>query len=238
MGCPATGDGALLEGLWRPRGVVATIGEQLFVSDTGQGRIIRVDGTGANLDTVVTGLNAPVLVGVHDSRLLVGVGTDGLISVDPNTGAIETLAGPGTADGSVSLAISAGESPTVAEAGNTLFVAEPANHRVQRFTGGFPSGWIGVGHSAGFELGGACCSAGSAHGEFTEPVGVVIDLAGYLWVLDRANGGRLQRFTLDGDFLDAAPVNERGLPSAIGIAPDNLLWYVSPGDNSAVGYLL
>jgi sugar lactone lactonase YvrE len=226
-GCPATAPGSSPDGFWRPRGVMASDGQSLYVSDTGQGRILRLAPTGTSPEAIASGLDGPVLLGLFDGRLLVGTATDEVLWVDPETGATETLAGPGTGDGQVALGIASGATPAAIRSGTTLYLVEPANHRVQRFVDGVPAGWIGAGHVDGFASGGSP-APGTANGEFTGPVGIAIDLAGTLWVADGATGGRLQRFDRDGRHLRSRYLAPKRPPGGILVDRYNRLWFTLP----------
>jgi hypothetical protein len=237
-GCPAVAAGSQPEGFWSPRGAMAADGAALFVSDTGQGRVVRVASGGGTLETVAAGLESPVLMGLWEGRLLVGVASDQVLSIDRDTGAAETFALAGTGDGEVSLGIAAGLAPAAISIGASVYLVEPGNHRVQRFTNGLPTGWIGAGHTNGFESGGSCCSAGTANGEFDEPAGIAVDLAGTLWVADRATGGRLQRFDRDGRFLRSRYLGPNAEPGGIAIDRQNRLWFTIPEAHRAKGLVL
>ena len=97
------------------------------------------------------------------------------------------------------------------EQDGTLFVADTANDRVQRFS---PDG----------NLIGVLGEAGSGPGEVEEPVGVAVDPAGRVYVADSGNA-RIQRFEPDGTFVDELSGPEGGFETLADIAIEGNVLY-------------
>ncbi len=110
----------------------------------------------------------------------------------------------------------------------TVFVADPGNHRVQRFTdsGRFLGAWG---------------RKGTAPGLFDTPIDLAVSAAG-VYVQDAGNR-RIQRFTLGGAFAGAWPIAQSCGPSTtvplgIGAAPDGSLYvgvYATDGTRITAG---
>ena len=232
LGCPE-GSSPLLAS---PRGAVVTgDGSVLIFADTAHGRIVRFGANG--LETIASDLSTPMVLGeVSGGRVVVGTGDDQLLLLR-TTGEVgmEQVFGPGFEDGQVRLGIGDGGTPQVVSVGATWYLAEPGNHRLQRFDGMVPSGWIGSGHEVGFEVGGVA-TPGSGPSQFDHPAGVAVDAVGRILVLDGANGGRIQRFAADGTFVDELYLD--GLPSAVAVDRRNTLWVPFPDDDRVVPFLL
>jgi DNA-binding beta-propeller fold protein YncE len=76
---------------------------------------------------------------------------------------------------------------------------------------------------------------GTLLGEFTSPSGIVVDEAGFAYVIDAARGGRVQRLnSTDGkviwEFLPGF------VPGGIALDPSGYLWLSDPGGNRVLRY--
>jgi hypothetical protein len=233
QGCPTGGSG-VNGALKNPRGKVAVDGitGDRIVADTGNGRVLRYTETGEYKSEFGAGHTSPVIAAQLGSQILVADAND-RIRVMTGTGSTSGAIGAsGTDDGQFNFGIASGGTPTVVSSGVYLFVSEPGNHRVQRLKidGMQPYGWVGVNHPS-FQIQGQCCSAGTGQAEFTNIRGLAMDVAGYLWVADEVNGGRLQKLDPDGKFVMGVILNY--LPGGIEIDQDNILW-VSDVDANVV----
>jgi hypothetical protein len=202
-GCPGP-DGSAEDGAFRqPRGAVARLGNGDFVvGDTGNGRLQRWSGSGAYRGTFGEGFTAPVVLGKWGDRVAVA-DTDDRIRLYSEAGALlEEMGGTGDTLGTFRFGIAAGETPALAKipgaSPETSYLTDPENHRVIVFIDGEPSGFLGGGVS-GFRDAGSCCTAGEAPAAFDRPLGIAWGDDNKLWVIDAAKGGRIQRFSADGE---------------------------------------
>ena len=227
LGCP--GSGASDRAFSFPRGGVAVdTGGDFYVADTGNDRVFRFGSAGAYQGTHGTGITwqSPVVLGFSGGTVWVANDDNKIYRVPPSGNAAPPLFGPGIGPGQFAFGLGDGRVPAMAETGNVHFVSDPNNHRVHKFIDLVARGWIGKGHT-GFVTGPVDClangtCAGGGNGEFTFPSGVAIDATGALWVVDEANGGRLQKFTQDGAFVSS--VNLGYMPGGVAVDSDGYLW--------------
>ncbi|WP_373049453.1 IPT/TIG domain-containing protein [Vulgatibacter sp.] len=242
LGCPSTGS-TNANAFRFPRGAVAVAGNgELFVADTGNNRVFRFAASGA-LGTNLSGgttWSSPVVLGFLDDRVWVANGDDKIYRV-PTTGFSDpALFGPGTSAGAFAFGVGDGHVPAMAaDAGRgILYITDPVNHRVQKFLDLSPRGWIGKGHNA-FVTGAVDClaqgtCAGTANGEFTFPRGVALDSSDAIWVIDEANGGRIQKFNDNGDHLRSTDLGF--LPGGVAIDSEGFLWIADQDTNQLHKY--
>ncbi len=229
-GGPATA--ALLDS---PQGVALDAAGDLFIADTHNGRVRRVDAASGKITTVVTA-KLPVALAFDAAGRLVfaDVGTHLVVRVDLSSGVQTVMAGNGmegyAGDGGLAT-VAAIDSPyglAFDSAGN-LFIADTHNHRVRRVDAG--TGVITT--IAGTGLGEFSGDGGLAAGSGLDlPRGLAVDAGGGLLVADAGNqrirrvdgksgaiatiaGTGVQGFSGDGSPATAATLNE---PRAVSVA--------------------
>ena len=243
-------EGALVAALAGPQGVAVDVGQNLYIADTGNHRIRRVDavtgiittvaGTGQrgssgdNALSVNAALNTPSAVGVDGSGnvFIADTGNHRIRRLDAVTGIITTVAGTGqrgsSGDG-VTAASADLDSPggvAVDDDGN-VFIADSGNHRIRRVdTGtGLITPLAGTGQE-GFGDGSALA------GLFSRPRGIAVDRDGNVFVADWGNSrirkidrttGTVTTVAGNGSFGfsgDNGLATEAGLDSPFGVAAD------------------
>lgn len=121
----------------------------------------------------------------------------------------------------------------ITDAGGNIYVADTWNHRIQKFDyQGRLIGWLGVREvegGGGWMLDGRA-SASRLPGGFVSPISLQVTDAERLVVLDY-EGGRLQQFSLDGDFLGAQVFPVR---RAYDFKVDGSLVYITDTDQRKV----
>ena len=222
-----------------PRGKVAVdpITGDRIVADTGNARVLRFTSAGEYKGLFGAAYTSPVIVAQTGQYVWIADANDQIRLMTSTGSGAGAFGGSGTDDGQVSLAISTGATPAVVSDGLYVYVAEPGNHRVQKFKADNlqPMGWVGVNHIS-FQIQGACCSAGTGNAEFTNIRGLAMDVAGYLYVADEAGGGRLQKLASDGKHVMTIPLGY--LPGGIEIDADNILWVTDETSNLLKKYRL
>jgi DNA-binding beta-propeller fold protein YncE len=202
------GDGgpALEARLKLPSDLVLDAAGNLYIADTRNGRIRRVDSESGLIATVVglgagdyngdglpareTSLLSPEGVAIDASgAILIGdAGVKRLRRVDPVTDRVSTVAGNGELwadfDGEQATSAAIAPSAIAADQAGNLFVAESLNNRVSRIDA--ETGMITT--IAGTGIPGFSGDGGPAvEAQLDDPVAVAVDLSGKLYVLDRAN---------------------------------------------------
>ncbi|MEK7474689.1 MAG: kelch repeat-containing protein [Candidatus Coatesbacteria bacterium] len=190
-----------------PYGVAVDGSGNVFIADTGNNRVRRVDvttgkigtlaGTGVmsfnadHISATVAQLNAPsgVAVGLSGSVYIADYGNARVRVVGAGSGLIDTVAGTGTAgyngDG-IAATVAQLQSPfgvAVDGLGN-LFIADDANNRVRKVTAA--SGLISTVAGTGL-----CCYNGdqidATTARLNYPEGVAVDASGNLFIADTYN---------------------------------------------------
>jgi sugar lactone lactonase YvrE len=115
------------------------------------------------------------------------------------------------------------------DAAGNMFVADFANHRIQKFPAGSTSATSGVTAAGGNGVG------GSGPTNLNLPIGVYIDAAGSLYVADQHNC-RIQKFPA-GSTSSTPGVTVAGLGNGVGNSASNALLYPNDMMIDAAGYL-
>lgn len=202
-----------------PRGVAVGADERIYVSDTGNDRVLRFDDLDG-LDTtdpvpfidvfVSEGLQAPEGLGTDDvGRLYVAdTGNDRVVVVTAD-GIVADVLGPELDDETefsepVDVAVCPGSAPD--PYAGRIFVADRADDAIYAFG---PDG------TYLFAIGGP----GSIVGLFDQPSSISTDSLCLVYVADTSNN-RVQVFTPDGGFLETFDVG--GIPSGIAVEDGNI----------------
>ncbi|MEO8084183.1 MAG: NHL repeat-containing protein, partial [Ardenticatenales bacterium] len=205
LGGPGAADGQFRA----PEGIGAAADGRLAVADTGNRRVQVFDALG-KVVMVLRGLNGVDYAAPSDAafdsagRIYVSDRVRQFVAVyDPTYNLVGVLGKTNVAgDG---FDVFDGPTHVAVGAGDTLFVADSGNDRVQVFdkAGGYLT-----------TIGGA---SGGGNGAFRTPLGLAIDAGGALLVADRDNH-RIQRFTAAAEPWTAGSVNGYGSPDTAGVS--------------------
>ncbi len=186
-----SGDGgpATSAQLQAPRGIVADSSGNLFIADSGNSRIRKVD-TSGNVSTVAgTGTSDPRGVAVDSSgNLFIADSGNSRIRKVDTSGNVSTVAGTATGGfsgdgGPATNAQLGGPWGVVVDSSGNLFIADTFNERIRKVdTSGNISTVAGTGTH---EYGGDGGPATSAQLSF--PSGVAVDSSGNLFIADSSN---------------------------------------------------
>jgi len=189
--------------------------EPVYVADTGNNRIVRMDDmTGANWTTLgKTGTGTNQFQSPYD----IFVDAAGKIYVTDNTNCrvvrIDNMSGKNWttfgACGSGSLQFNNPTGLFVDSAGN-IYVTDTGNNRIVRVNDIAGDGWVAYG------------AAGSGTGQFASPVGVAVDSAGKIYISDTNNARIVRMDDMSGTnwttFTGAIPgIDQLGSPVAISL---------------------
>jgi len=207
-----SGDGgpATEAGLSEPKGIAVDAAGNLFIADSGNRRVRRVDATTGIITTAAgngivgySGDGGPATSATLGNPSLISVDAAGNLfiadsgnhrvrRVDATTGIITTVAGNGIlgyfGDGGLATAASvAGPQGVAVDAAGNLFIADSGNHRVRRVDA--TTGIITT--VAGDGMGGYSGDGGPATAaKLRSPAGSAVDAAGNLFI---AGGDRVRR---------------------------------------------
>lgn len=222
--------------LSRPGDVGFTASGQLWVADTGNGRLERFTRSGA-LAQVVGGFVSPtgLAVGPDDAVYVADAGAEKVVRLLAD-GSVDPAFAQGTWPGVRDVAVDPrGETAYVVDTGGRLQSVDPVSGAAlavieQGLNGPTgvavdASGAIAVVEQAANDVlvrtadGGRARfgAAGADTGSFNGPTGVAFDPYGLVVVADTGNG-RLQRFTQTGSLVDAIG----GLGAPVGVASDGV----------------
>jgi len=173
-----------------PQSVDVDSGGNIWVADYNNGRVQKLNSSGQQI-CQIAGLSQPVGVAVDRNTGNVFVsnnGTDNIIKLDSTCAIIGVWGGPGSGKGQFNNP----HSVAVDNACN-VYVADYSNYRIQKFdcNGGFITMW-GVGGSGDSRF--------TLSPEFNGPLGIEVDPAGDVFVVDHLNH-RIQKFKNDGTFI-------------------------------------
>ena len=207
-----TGDNgpALLAQLDSPTGLAVDTAGNVYIADTGNGRVRRVtrDGT---IKTLVSGVgpcrgiavdsSGIVYVAVPALHVIVRVTPEGRPSIFAGAVGAAGFRGDG---GTPAAALLSGPLDVFVDARDRLYIADTGNHRIRRVSSGVISTVAG---SGGFGYQGEGPDATKV--ALASPGGVAVDAAGNLYIADTENH-RLRQVTPDGAIRTLAGTGVRG----------------------------
>jgi len=183
-----SGDGgpATSASLASPNGVSSDYAGNIYIADTENGRIRKVDGQTGTITTAAN-LRSPEKVFVDDSGDIYVAGSGPIYRIDGRTGSIEMVAGGGSfhGDGSIAAAVHLKEAADVhVDASGNLFIAEWAGHQIRKVDGqtGIITTVAGNGENGFSGDGGPAIDAVLSH-----PQGIFVDGFGNLYIADTNN---------------------------------------------------
>jgi sugar lactone lactonase YvrE len=183
-GVDGDGDPATMAQLNNPTGLAVDAAGNLFIADSGNHRIRRVD-AGTNVITTVAQVDSfgGLAVDATGNLFVVDASSDRVRRVDALTNEVTTVAGDGTAH-----PLNFPFDVAVDPAGN-LFIADTNNHRIQRLDPGTQEVTTIAGTGTpGFSGDGGPATAA----QLGVPMGITFDGEGSLFISDR-KGSRVRR---------------------------------------------
>jgi trimeric autotransporter adhesin len=186
-----------------PQGVAVDSAGNVFIADTSNNRIRKID-TGGNISTVAgngtggyladnvpatsTRINAPRGVVVDGSgNIYIADTSNNRIRRVSAGGTITTFAGTGSASfsgdgGAATSATLRGPQAVALDASGDLYIPDTVNHRVRKVSGGIISTIGGTG-SAGYAGDGGAATSG----QISSPAGIAVDGTGAVYLGDTSN---------------------------------------------------
>jgi len=174
------GDGTVAQ-FWNPRGVAVDSSGNVYVADTGYGRI-RIIKPGGAVDTLAGQFNGPSGVAVDSFGNVYVVDTGyGRIRIIKPAGVVSTLAGStaGYKDATGEAAQFNGPSGVAVDSFGNVYVADTGKDRIRRIT---PGGVV------------ITIAGDDTVARFNNPYGVAVDLDNNVYVTDRDNH-RIRKIT-------------------------------------------
>ena len=194
-----------------PTGVATDPSGNVYVADSGNGRIQKFTANGTFLTKWSSGFINLVAVATDASGNVYTTESSGRIQKFTADGTLLTQWGSsGTGDGQFVQAAGIAADPS-----GSIYVVDSGNGRIQKFTSGgtFLAKWG---------------TLGSFDGQFNQPYGVATDPGGNVYVADYLNN-RIQKFTGTGMFL--AKVRNVSYPVGVVMSPNGGLLVSSPDFN-------
>jgi prepilin-type N-terminal cleavage/methylation domain-containing protein len=206
FGTSGTGNGKFSA----PAGIASDRYGNLYVSDTGNNRVQKLNANGVWQMTIGGGASCTSCASATSCSCSAGSG-NGMFSAPQ------------------SLAV---------DSGGNLWVVDKSNSRVQEFSAS--GSWrmtIGGGPSCtGCASATSCtCTASAASGYFTNPTGIALDAAGTVWVSDTGNN-RLEKFTTSGGYAGSVGTYGSGngnlnAPSGLAVDGNGNVWVMDAGNH-------
>ena len=199
-----------------PYGVAVDGSGNLYIANTGNNRIRKVDSSG-NISTVAGGSigdgRAAVAAQLNFPRVVEADGSGNLYIADTNnhrirkvdsSGVITTVAGSGTAGfgGDSGAAVSAqlrGPRGMALDGSGNLYIADMSNHRIRKVDSSGVITTVAGSGTAGFSGDGAAAVAA----QLNNPRGVALDGSGNLYIADTSNH-RIRKVDSSGDISTVA----------------------------------
>lgn len=211
--------------LYWPSGVAVDSTGNLYIADTGNHRVRRVDaGTGIITSVAVSAnLSRPAGVAVDnsDNIYIADSGNSRILRVDAATGTVTTVAGNGTAaySGDSGPAISASlnnPTGTVVDSAGNIYIADRGNNRIRMIAAG--TGIIttvaGTGTAAFSGDNGPATSA-----TLSSPYGIAIDKDGNILIADQ-NNFRIRKLSVSTGTISTVAGNDTYIYAPTGVAVD------------------
>ena len=260
------GDGgpATAANLKFPAGIIFDSSGNLYIGDTANSRVRKMD-TSGNISTFAgtgdfgdfgdtnvatkAGLNRPYALAIDKAGNMYIADTynDAIRKVAASTGIISTIAGTmqgfGGDGGGATGALFDTPTAVVLDAAGNLYIADTNNHRIRKVgLDGNISSFAGTGNAASTGDGGPASNA-ALH----SPEGLAIDKAGNIYVADTA-GHRVRKIALDGTITtvagngsggfggDGGPATQANLyyPKGIAVDPSSGNLYIADWLNSRI----
>ncbi len=226
------GEAAAAAQLDSPGGIAVDGSGNLYIADTDNHRIRKVDAMGTITTVAGDGaagfdgdgeaaaaaqLDSPggVAVDGEDNLYIVDTGNFRIRKVDASTGNIATVAGDGTAgyggDGEPATMAQLRPTGAAVDGSGNIYIADGSNHRIRKVDAeGNISTIAGTGESGARGDGGAATAA-----RLNNPSNVALDGAGNLYI---ASGSRIRKVDTEGIITTVAGGNGRGFSGDDGVA--------------------
>jgi DNA-binding beta-propeller fold protein YncE len=174
-----------------PRGIKIDSEGNLYVADSGNNRICKIDVTGFITGVPGADLSSPSGVALDSAGTIYVASSGNHLIKKAMAGLLVNIAGDGTygfADGTGTAARFYNPKDIVTDSVGNLYVADTENNRIRKIT---PAGVVST--IAGDGTQGANDGTGTA-AQFNKPTGLAIDSAGAIYVADTRNH-RIRKIT-------------------------------------------
>jgi len=212
-----------------PNGVALDGAGNIYIADSSNGRIRKVDTATGNISTLALGLNQPWRVAVDSADHVYVAESSGhrIRKIEAGTGMVSTVAGTGTqgfsGDGGSATAAQLYYPYAIAVDGDGhLYIGDTGNQRIRRVDAatGFISTLAGNGANGFGGDGGAAVAA-----QLSNPYGVAVGNTGHVYIADRDNL-RIRKVQA------LPPDTPTGITSTAGDGQASVTW-TAPADNGS-----